>query len=217
MISIGLVQPEVPENLGAVARVMANFGLSDLRILDPRFDILCDDVKRTAKHAQAILERARVFSSFSAMREGFDLVVGTTGRRVPRPKAHRTPITPRELKEVLADKTLILFGRESVGLTNDELKACDITVTIPTSREYPVLNLSHAVAIIAYELYQAKPRRKVDVSGAVTLFERMAEKTGFRKKQEAVNAFRRVLTTASQSQVNMISGVLSECLKKMRD
>jgi TrmH family RNA methyltransferase len=91
------------------------------------------------------------------------LVVGTTGIVTHGPKHYvRIPMTPRELAAKTADyegRIALLFGREGLGLTQDELSRCDLLTHIPSSDGYPVLNLSHAVTIVIYELYLAEGHR----------------------------------------------------------
>lgn len=150
-----LVEPKFAGNIGFVARAMANFGLEDLVLVNPcKLD---DDAYRFSKHARYIIENARIFNTFNKAIKGMDLVVGTTGRPTESEKKYlRQPIIPREfISQVKSKKGRIalLFGREDYGLYNEELKKCDIVVTIPTSPDVPVMNISHAATIIFYELY----------------------------------------------------------------
>jgi len=154
-LSVLLLGVEHPGNLGAIARAMKNFGLSDLVLISPKCDPADIVAKNRAKWANDILERARV-TDIDVLGE-FDLVVGTTGKNGDDFNLPRSPLTPEQLREKLAEtdddaRVALLFGREGNGLINAELKLCDFVVTIPTSPEYPSLNLSHAVAVILYEL-----------------------------------------------------------------
>jgi len=152
-LSVILYGPEQPGNVGAVARVMKNFGLKDLVLISPACDHLCSDARNRAKHAQDVLEKAVVGKS--SLLDKFDLVVATSGKLGSDYNVPRIPLTPEQLRGTLSSKKgriALLFGRESHGLTNDEMKKADILVTIPTNEKYPVLNLSHAVGILLYEL-----------------------------------------------------------------
>jgi TrmH family RNA methyltransferase len=154
-LSVVLVGVEHPGNLGAVARAMKNFGVTDLVLIEPKCSPADIEAKNRAKWANDILERAR--SAGADILDDFDLVVGTTGKLSDDYNLPRTPLLPGQLAERLATldadaRVALLFGRESDGLVNDELALCDFTVTIPTAKEYPSLNLSHAVAIILYAI-----------------------------------------------------------------
>lgn len=151
-----LAGPKTPGNVGSVARAMANFGVRELRVTG---DLPMDtDAYRLAFHAGYVLDRARRFASFEEALEGLDVVVGTTGIINVREKRHlRNPMTPAELKGRVASvrgRVGLVFGREDYGLFDEELERCDMLVTIPTGAEYPVMNLSHAVAVVLYELHR---------------------------------------------------------------
>ncbi|MBN1157197.1 RNA methyltransferase [Candidatus Woesearchaeota archaeon] len=150
MISIILVEPENSGNIGAVARAMKNFGFSDLVILNPKCDPLCEEARKRAKWANDVLRRAKIRKRIP---RNFDYLVGTTARLGTDYNIPRSPLTPEQLAEKISNRKIgILFGRESTGLRNNEIELCDFTVTIPTKKAYSSLNLSHSVAIVLYEL-----------------------------------------------------------------
>ena len=154
MISVVLMEIEHPGNVGAIARSMGNFGFVDLVLVNPKCDHFCQEARCRAKHAQEILENARVVDA--SVLDTFDYLIGTTARVGNDYNIKRSPITPNELASVLKGKDAsfgLLIGREGNGLTNDEIKQCDYTVTIPASKEYATLNISHAVAILLYALH----------------------------------------------------------------
>lgn len=151
MITIALLEPISPGNIGAVARVMKNFGFESLILINPRCDPRSEEAIKRARHAKDILKKAKITKNFEYLKR-FDCIIGTTANvgstdyNIPR-----LPVKPEELK--IKDKnTVILFGREDSGLTNEEIMKCDFIVSIPASKEYPVLNISHAAAIILYEI-----------------------------------------------------------------
>jgi len=149
-LTVVLVGVEHPGNLGAVARAMKNFGVPELVLINPR--CAPDDVeaKNRAKWANDLLVRARTAATLDVL-DGYDLVVGTTAKLGSDFNLVRTPLTPVQLAGELAGRqgrVALVFGRESDGLTNEELRRCDLTVTIPANPAYPTLNLSHAVAVI---------------------------------------------------------------------
>jgi tRNA/rRNA methyltransferase len=160
-IRVILVEPGQEGNVGSVCRAMKNFGFSDLCLVKPC--PLRDFAKAMASHAQDLLEEAVKVDTLAEALDGVDLLVGTTGKQGNQSKHDgfirehlRVPcFTPSELRTMLEDKSgtvAILFGREDHGLSAEELERCDVVVNIPTSDDYPVMNLSHAVAIVLYEL-----------------------------------------------------------------
>ncbi len=158
-----LVEPLYGGNVGSVARVMKNFGFPELVLVSP-----CGlDMKARvmAVHAYDIIENARIEFSLTDAVKGSNIVVGMTGNPGKTDNKHmRLPaLTPRRLKEKLTGASGVIslvFGREDRGLENEELEMCDIVVNIPTSPEYPSMNLSHAVSVVLYELS--------DVTGGTT-------------------------------------------------
>jgi tRNA/rRNA methyltransferase len=153
-IDIVLIAPLYEGNVGFAARVMKNFGFTQLVLIDPC--PLGDEANARASHAQDILTSAEVCTIEDVFARS-NIVVATTGavsKSVCTPM--RMPFfTPKELREhirTLDGRISILFGRENWGLSNDEVKRSDIICTIPTDEEYPILNLSHAVGVICYEL-----------------------------------------------------------------
>lgn len=154
---IVLVKPEYGINLGAVARAMKNFGFSELFIVSPKCDPLGFDAIKYSKHARELLESAKICKSLKEAARGCRLVVGTTG--VIFRHWHQTIRSPislkafvKKAKEEKEGKIALVFGSEGVGLSEEDISACDFLVNIPTSDAYPILNLSHAVAIVLYAL-----------------------------------------------------------------
>ena len=153
-ICVILVRPKNSGNVGAIARIMKNFGAARLYLIDPRCNPRSKTAKRRAMHANDILDRSRTIPLRGLRR--FDLVVGTTARLGSRLNVLRLPTTPKTLArriKAYTGRVGILFGPEGDGLRNEELGLCDASVTIPASIEYPTLNLSHSVAIVLYELF----------------------------------------------------------------
>jgi TrmH family RNA methyltransferase len=153
-IEIVLVEPLHEGNVGFAARVMKNFGFTDLVLVDPC--PLGELARACAMHASDVLEHARTMT-LEGVFARFPLVVATTGglsKSVCR--SMRMPYyTPGEIRDQIKDikgKVAILFGRENRGLSNEEVQSCDLICTIPASPAYPILNISHAVGIVCYEL-----------------------------------------------------------------
>jgi len=162
MISIILLEPKKPGNVGAVARVMKNFNFSDLVLINPKCDIKSKEAVDRAVHAKNIIENAKI-KNISYLKN-FDYLVATTGKLGTDYNIPRSPITPAQLADKLSKikkvKIGLLFGPESYGLSNKLILQCDFVVTIPSSLKYPTLNLSHSVGIILYELFQKSKERK---------------------------------------------------------
>ena len=146
---------EHPGNLGAVARAMANFDFKNLVLIDPKCSPDDEEARNRAKHAQSILKNAKVAGK--DVLDKYDYVAATTAQLGKDYNIPRSPITPKQLAEKIdgADtKIALLIGRESSGLTNKEIKAADIVVSIPAAAKYPTLNISQACAVLFYELFQ---------------------------------------------------------------
>lgn len=156
-----LVEPEHEGNVGAVVRAMGNFAFDDLCMVKPC--PIGDEAFKRAKHAGQILRDAKIVSTLDEAVKGCSLVVGTTGIVTYGPKNYaRIPIPARELAAKIADhegRIALLFGREGTGLLQEELNRCDLMAHIPSSDEYPTLNLSHAASIVLYEIFQTKKHR----------------------------------------------------------
>jgi len=154
-IRIVLVEPQVPGNVGAVARAMKNMGITRLVILNPWFRDH-PQMRYMAHGSEDILDNARICGDLGEAVQGSVLVVGTSRR-----KRHNTPFTnPRDAVPVIREyassgPVSILFGREDKGLLNEELKLCQHLISIPSSADQPSLNLSQAVMVVAYELYSS--------------------------------------------------------------
>jgi len=151
------VEPEYELNIGAVARAMKNFGFSDLAFVSPKCNPKGFDAIKYSKHAKDVLESAKICKSLKEASKGCKFVVGTTGVLFRHwSETFRTPISLRQLKSSLQKqkegKIALIFGNEGIGLSERDISACDLIATIPTSGNYPILNLSHAVAIVLYEL-----------------------------------------------------------------
>ena len=149
------LQPETSGNIGALARVMKNFGFSKLVLVDPLCPIDDAAVAR-AKHAQDILESVETVTNLSVIRERYNLLVATSAITGNAYNITRDFLTVRDFAEryrKIRGKIAIVFGREGEGLHNREIDMCDILVNIPSSPVYRTLNVTHAAAIIFYELF----------------------------------------------------------------
>jgi len=143
-------------NIGAVARAMLNFGVRDLRVVG-RQEPWSKEVRNRAKYAQIVLEESTIHASFDEAVADCSVVVGTSGKREGGKKTEfRHFIKPEELPRRLngiEGMVALVFGPEGKGLVNEQLRACDLLVTIPSWEGYPILNLSHAVAILCFSWF----------------------------------------------------------------
>ncbi len=170
MLCVVLVEPETPGNIGSVARVMKNFGVRQLLLVNPKCNHLDGEAYGRAMHARDILKAAAVVKSFSYLKK-FDYVVATTAALGSDYNVLRSPITPDQLAQQLSKRfggnsgkktsVALVFGREGTGLTSREIGNCDLVVTIPASKRYRALNLSHAVAIVLYEFFKSSKSAKL--------------------------------------------------------
>ncbi len=158
-VRIVLVEPTHPGNIGSVARAMKNMGLSRLELVAPR-GFPGPEATARAANATAVLDAARVHRSLDPALEGATLVVGTSARtrRIPWPLVDPRACAAQTVSELQGQQdaeVAILFGRESRGLTNEELHRCHLHLHIPTAGDYASLNLAMAVQVVCYEMLLA--------------------------------------------------------------
>ena len=155
-IYIVFVECETPGNIGFLARTMANFGLKNLVLINP--PTLTNDAYYQATHGKYIVENAKIYPTLDDFYQSqqIDFKVASTGVAGGSYNISRIPLRPEELGEAMnvSNKIAILFGREGDGLSNKEIEDCDICVSIPTDPTYSIMNISHAAAIIFYELFK---------------------------------------------------------------
>src|SRR5512143_522601 len=155
-VTIILVDTKSPANIGAVARSMMNMGLSRLVLVNPLKD-RNEEAYKLAVGADRIIKEATIVETLASAIAGQNLVVGTS-RHPGRLRKNIRP--PREMAEQVVpllskNRVAVVFGNEINGLDNRDLALCHEIIAIPASEAFPSLNLSHAVAIVAYELFLA--------------------------------------------------------------
>jgi tRNA/rRNA methyltransferase len=153
-IRIVLVEPAGALNVGSIARIMKNMGLTNLVLVNPRCDLQSDEARQMAVHAVDVLETAQIVENLPAALEGCQQAIATTVRSRSVPIVLESPATI--LPELLVPniQSALLFGAEDRGLSNDELKYAQRFICIESNPEYPSLNLAQAVTICVYQLYQ---------------------------------------------------------------
>jgi tRNA/rRNA methyltransferase len=166
--AIILVEPQLAENIGMTARAMANFGLSELRLVNPKNGWPKKGVREAASGATHVLDAARIYATVPEAIADLHAVLATTARergqmkRVLAPEAAMVEVAARE-----GQRIGIMFGRERVGLTNDEVSLADAIVTFPVSPDFPSLNLAQGVLLMGYEWRRASGRAELPFSGAL--------------------------------------------------
>lgn len=224
------MEPKYEGNVGAVARAMRNFGVSDLRIVGAIE--VGEEARRRAMHGVGILAAAKRFDSFGDAIAGTDLVVGTSGVKTESEKKfHRQATTPRELAtklSALGGDVALVLGREDFGLLNVELQACDLLVTIPAHPDYPILNVAQAAAILLYEIHVSKTEKPRLREGATaeerdTLYESFDElleltRYPLHKQDRTKVMFRRLMGRAAPSkwEFHALMGVIARAAKTIR-
>ncbi|WEL21967.1 RNA methyltransferase [Halorhabdus sp. BNX81] len=155
-VSVAVVDAQTPGNVGTIARAMKNFGLSDLKLVDPpELDPDGEAYGYAGQAREDIMPDADVVT-FEEIVNNYHTVATTAITNEDATKHVRYPfVTPRELAEELKGidtDVCLVFGREDVGLSNEELAEVDQICSIPASDDYPVLNLGQAATIVLYEL-----------------------------------------------------------------
>ena len=186
------VEPESPGNIGSIARCMKNFGAHPLILVNP---CSLTGAQKMAVHAEDILKTAIIVDNLEDALKRVDVAVATTSKTTG---IYRAAVTPHQLN--VGRDIGIVIGRESRGLTNKEIEACDCVLSIPTADQYPVLNAAAACCIILYELFQKdvhtqpSPHRKTLLKECETIIA-LIEKRAHRKKIWRI-VIKRVLSKA---------------------
>lgn len=221
-ISFVLVEPAVPENVGASARALKTMGFSNLILIKP-CDHLSDPARWLAHASNDILENAQVFENLAGALTGFDFVVGTTAKKRSVKNDYFTlPALPELLKAKgnAVKKVAVVFGREESGLTNDELKLCDLVTTVPLKTSYPSLNLAQAVMLYAYELskieYHPTEESGRNPESFAALKEKVAtvlQQNGFSKNTNIYPRFFERLNFLAEDDVHLLHSFCNKILK----
>ncbi|MEP3045958.1 MAG: RNA methyltransferase [Roseibium sp.] len=149
-----LCEPQLGENIGTAARAMANFGLVDLRIVNPRDGWPSEKARSAASRADHVIDKVQVFESVEDAIADLQFVYATTARSREVPKPVRGPNEAANKAVALGEKghsVGYLFGRERWGLNNEEVALADEIVTLPVDPDFASLNIAQAVLVCAYE------------------------------------------------------------------
>ncbi|KJS15367.1 MAG: RNA methyltransferase [Hoeflea sp. BRH_c9] len=231
--AIILMEPQLGENIGMVARAMANFGLSNLRIVNPRDGWPNDKAISAAAHADHVIEATRVFDTLEAALADLNFVYATTAR----PRDGHKPVKGSveagavlRARENAGEKTGLMFGRERTGLRNWEISLADEIVTFPVNPAYASLNIAQAVLLMSYEWMKSglghpletafdkpevEPAPKSDLHGLFDQIEEGLDARGYfrseTKRMKAVDNLRAVLTRPgfSTDEINVLRGLFA--------
>ncbi len=224
-IRIVLVEPMYQINLGYIARVAKNFGITSLSLVNPKCSYRGKQAIKYSKHARELLQRAKLFRSIGAATRG-TFVMGTTAIWRKTGSSFYNVYDPRKalglIKRNRISRVSILIGRDNIGLTKEELEGCDATVFIPTSDEYPAMNISHALAVLLYAFSSGEkwkdqpgaPSRK-EVGRVSRLFEMMvSRRKDIRDKKAVTMAFNHIIKRSAPTKKEL--GALSVALSPRR-
>lgn len=231
--AIILVEPQLPENIGMVARAMANFGLSELRLVNPREAFPSDKARSAASKADHIIDGAVLYDDLPSALEDLNFVYATTARERDGFKQVRGPVEAGKIlrhKFRAGEKTGIMFGRERIGLKNDEVSLADELVTFPVNPAFASLNIAQAVLLMSYEWMKSglenetdtvfrgpeiEPANKEYLHGFFNHLEEALDTRGYfrpeARKEVMVNNLRSVLTRPafSEAEIRLLRGVLT--------
>ncbi len=223
-IHVIFVSPKYEGNIGSLARVMKNFDFENLIIVKPQTAI-GEEAYRYAMHGEDVLRNARIVDNFDEAIESMNLTVGTSGITTASEKHFlRIPKSPEEVAEIVSKfegNVAIIFGREDIGLLNEELEKVDIFLHIKASEKYPVMNITHAAAIIFYEIFKISskiegPRLagRDDLDRLYNIVIEIIEKTRYpaHKKRNTYRMIKRIMGRAGITtwEYHILMGVLKE-------
>lgn len=169
-ISIILVRPRNPQNIGAAARAMGNFGFEDLRLVNP-WDPTWQEAK-SAVGASPILKKAQVFGTIEEAAKDANIIIATTALKNRKPFQQILTLNKIEtfIKENKNQKIALLFGSEKTGLNAEDIDKADYILNIPTTAKVPSINLAQAVILCCWEFAKSDlrtPRTNIKKSATI--------------------------------------------------
>lgn len=233
--AVVLVEPQLGENIGAVARAMLNFGLAELVIVNPRDGWPNEKATAMASGAAVVLDRARIAATTAEALGAFNYVLAMTAR----PRESLLPVmTPREAAEAFAlrvgrgERCAILLGPERTGLSNDDVSCADGVVSIAVNPAFASLNVAQAAVVFAYEwaiadgaapppadLDEAPPATKAEFEGFIAqLFAALGEARFFYPPERRPALERKIKTALARAaltegEVRTLRGVVKALTK----
>ena len=226
--AIILVRPQLGENIGKAARAMLNFGLTDLRLVDPRDGWPNPQAGPAASGADVVLERARVFETVAEATADCAHVYATTVRKRGVTKPVVTPEEAAAAVRAEPGRSAYLFGPERSGLETDDVAVARTILTVPINPEFGSLNLAQAVILVAYEWSKGAsdlaqppeapldpPAPQGELDGMIGQLDAMLQRTGFYFPPDRTPTTKRALRTMltkpgwSSQELKTMRGVLS--------
>ncbi|KQV27717.1 RNA methyltransferase [Rhizobium sp. Root1203] len=228
-----LVEPQMGENIGMVARAMANFGLAELRLVNPRDGWPNEKAQAAASKADHVIEGTKVYDTLEQALADLNFVYATTARERDGFKPVRSPVVAAETLRArfrAGEGTGILFGRERWGLTNEEVALADEIVTFPVNPAFASLNIAQAVLLMSYEWmksgmedvgavpFQAMGQTQSTKDQLFGLFDQLEDALDARgyfhpagKKPKMIDNLRAVLSRRafSAQEISVLRGVIS--------
>lgn len=236
-IRIIMVNTFHPGNIGAAARALKNMGLSQLWLVDPR-EFPHEEAEARAAGAKDVLDNAVVVSTVEDAIADCQLVIGTSARQrsFDQPLLDAESAATMMVNEARSGQIAILFGRETMGLTNEEMLLCNRHLYIDANEDYPVLNIAQAIQLVTYELRRASRNAEPAHEPApyprqaeITLFyehlEKVLRRTGFiipQHEGRVMDKLRRYFnrTRPEKAELGMLRGILTsveEVLEREKD
>ncbi len=230
--AVVLVEPQLGENIGMVARAMANFGLSELRLVNPRDGWPSETARAAASKADHVIDGASVYGTLEEAIADLNFVFATTARERDGFKPVRGPVdAAADLRRRIdaGEKCGVLFGRERWGLSNEEVGLADEIVTYPVNPAFASLNIAQAVLLMSYEWMKTSPEggsqtpftqtemqpaTKADLQGLFDHLEEALEARGYfrppDKKPKMVDNLRAVLSRQGffKPEIRLLRGVI---------
>lgn len=236
--AIVLVEPQLGENIGTAARAMLNFGLTDLRLVNPRDGWPNGRAVAASSGADIVIDNARVFETTAEAVADLDYVIATTARPRDMVKLVLTPERAAgKLREVFAGggRAGVLFGPERTGLNNDDVALADAVLTVPLNPAFSSLNLAQAVLLMSYEWHkvadetvsealemrEGRPATKEELLGFYEHLERELDAHGFfrtdDKRPGMVRSIRNMFGRAgmTEQEVRTFRGIVASLVRKV--
>ncbi len=223
-----LVKPQLGENIGFAARALKNFNIKNLRIVKPKCSWPNSKAIATSVGAKNILQKAKIYDSIEDSIADLNIIFASTSR-IRKVNKKVTSIYDFTKKFKKKTKIGILFGPESSGLSNDEIKCADYLVTIPTNSKFSSLNLSHSLILFCFHIfkeysmdkfkfkssYKSSIAKKSEVDKFLTFIIRGLDKKGFlqpdHKRKSMIrninNIFHRL--SLSDQEIRILLGIFS--------
>jgi tRNA/rRNA methyltransferase len=222
-IDVAVMEPKYQINLGYIARISKNFGVKRLILINPRCNYNGKEAIKYSKHAVDLLKSATIYHSMAALKA--KLIIGTTGIWHKTDKSFYNVYDIGRIHKIIKriepkEKIIIILGRDDTGLSKEELRQCDATISINTNKEYPILNISHALAIILNTLSNLSTKAiKKEIYADEEIQNRVHELFGrivdsnkrIRDKSSVKMAFRHVVrrSVPTRKEINALAIALS--------